>query len=312
MPRSGTSQIFGGFMAERFVRDKSARQHRVEGLLFYLLPTVIAGSSLFVSGWIRLLASPLALISFYAISPIGNLFATAFGSGEKIAPEERWRRNINRATSVSGWRLFGSLFFLYTLLGLSALLPFLSISRLWEDGPLLASIGILGGAFAAICTTSYVRGQRRVAQIEPTQENAPLPPWRWLAGYLPIHYLCYGAGLVGGYLMALQVRGALQILLIFVGFLLGGLGVTLMQRVTYRRRPITWSQMSFLQAFTTGVLQMGVLIAALLFEVVSVTGKLDVSEAAIWSSAGLAFGTAFVLFLWVVSKLNNAGWRSRA
>ncbi len=299
-------------MAERLVVQKSRRQRRIEAVLLIVLPPLLGGWLWYRGGGTPLNALVVVTV-FFLVTPMGGLIAS-FGSGERITPDERMRRALERAARMPFAVLAGWTWITYTSVFLSALLAAATpafAKTLLGFTPAFAGVTL---ACALLVTFQLRRWYRHYDPARPAERYQSVG--QWLKEFLPVEIVCVGAGLVAGFVVAHFVPNPYVGVTLGGGWLLGiGFEAVVADRVL-RRKPLLWSQVGFRGALTIAMARMGLMFAAfsMLFGLLQPIGLSDLPYEWLVTTVfvivaglvGFVFGTLLMLVMWALARLGDA------
>jgi hypothetical protein len=286
-------------LSDRLVVEKSARQRRIEGVILFVMPPVVASACRVYLGP-GLWQIPIVLLGFVVISFGGNVVALRSG-GELMTPAERYRRDLMRMASRPVWSSLFRSFAFWLILTLSMALP---MSAGVPQGSLfIFPYSIVG---AGVCSGLSVFYRRRVgSKISTTPQPLPRqPPWVWLRAYAPYRIITVATS-IGVYLVAHHFSNPNNILILLVGCWLGLVIEVLLRSRKIKNAPLLWHDLGFLQALATAVVQLGIPFAIFFGLVGALTeGRFDI-VVGLSAVAGFVGGILFILGFWALAKLNT-------
>ncbi len=302
-------------MAERLVVVKSQTQNRVEGVLVFVLPLGLSLLLCYIFGrpnWYAVAQAPLSLWG----TPAAGGVVAAYLGGERVAPEERYRRIFEQALKMP-IRTFVTSLALYVAFFAAMFVPMTS-DLAQQDLVLFAGMAVAGAFVMSIGVTLGIRQFGRRYSNGAKATESPMEPGLFLRKDLPLYYACvFGGGLVG-LIAGLMVDGTARLLVLAAGTCAG---VLIHQFIRARRPvstapPILWYQLNLRWVLLFSFLQFGVLFAAFFAAMAPLSE--DKHDDFVWVSvavfalAGILFGMLSGLFFWAISRISNFRARDRA
>lgn len=288
-------------MSDRLVVEKSARQRRIEGVILFVMPPIVALACRVCLGP-GLWQIPIILLGFVIISVVGNVVAVRSG-GELMAPAERYRRTLARIASDPLWSVLLWTFAFYFSLLSSLTMPMTDQGHMLQLVTFQLPLAVAGALLATGICVFYLR---KVASKTATA-MPPLPkqlPWIWLRNYVPFRAVTM-VGIVFGYFAALGFSDPTNLLILMAGFTVGQIIETVLLSRRIKNAPLLWSDLGFFAALVTAIVQGGIPFALFVGFMGALTaGKFDIVSA-VFALAGFVGGVFLVLCLWAVRKINT-------